>query len=133
MYHCYTTEYQCITSPHPSALPGDATVQSTFSGKPHQNGRWQTNIRSTAGVLQHLCENEIASSYSKLVSAIVLFLTSGGARSRNLGGNLRGNTHFWGGGQDRILRNLPSPSLPKFLTPWIFFHTFFPKFFPGHF
>ena len=29
------------------------------------------------------------------------------------------------GGQDRISRNLPSPSLPKFLTPWIFFHTFF--------
>ena len=55
---------------------------------------------------------------------------SGGARSRNLGGeHLRGNTHF-GGGQDRISRNLPSPSLPKFLTPWIFFHTFFPKFFP---
>ena len=22
---------------------------------------------------------------------------SGGARSRNLGGHLRGNTHFWGG------------------------------------
>ena len=45
---------------------------------------------------------------------------------------------IWGatcilGGQDRISRNLPSPSLPKFLTPWIFFHTFFPKFFPGHF
>ena len=58
--------------------------------------------------------------------------TSGGARSRNLGGHLRGNTHF-GRGQDRISRNLPSPSLPKFLAPWIFFHTLFPKFFPGHF
>ena len=32
--------------------------------------------------------------------------------------------HAFLGGQDRILRNLPSPSLPKFLTPWIFFHTF---------
>ena len=61
-------------------------------------------------------------------------MRSGGARSRNLGGgrHLRGNTHLGGGGgQDRISRNLPSPSLPKFLTPWIFFHTFFPKFFPG--
>ena len=36
---------------------------------------------------------------------------------------LRGNTHF-GGGQDKISRNLPSSSLPKFLTPWIFFHTY---------
>ena len=48
------------------------------------------------------------------------------------GGAFEGNTHF-GGGQDRISRNLTSPSLPKFLTHWIFFHTFFPKFFPGHF
>ena len=49
------------------------------------------------------------------------------------GGHLRGNTHFGGGGEERISRNLPSPSLPKFLTPWIFFHTFFPKFFPRTF
>jgi hypothetical protein len=32
-------------------------------------------IRSAADVLKHLCENEMTSSYSKLVSAIVLFLT----------------------------------------------------------
>ena len=44
----------------------------------------------------------------------VVVTISGGARSRNLGGHLRGNTHLGGGGQDRISRNLPSPSLPKF-------------------
>ena len=33
-----------------------------------------------------------------------------------------------GGGQDRISRNLPSPSLPKFLTPWIFSIHFFRNF-----
>ena len=33
--------------------------------------------------------------------------------------------HF--GGQDRISRNLPSPSLPKFLTPWIFFSEIFSR------
>ena len=56
--------------------------------------------------------------------------TSGGARSRNLrgGGEFQGQHAFWGG-QDRISRNLPSPSLPKFLTPWIFFHTFFSEIF----
>jgi hypothetical protein len=32
-------------------------------------------IRSAAEALKHLCENEITGSYSKLVSAIVLFLT----------------------------------------------------------
>ena len=32
-------------------------------------------IRSAADVLKHLCENEITSSYSMLVLAIVLFLT----------------------------------------------------------
>ena len=32
-------------------------------------------IRSAADVLKHLCENEITSSYSKFVSAIVLFLS----------------------------------------------------------
>ena len=37
---------------------------------------------------------------------------SGGARSRNLGGHLRGNTHF--GGQDRTSRNLPSPRCQNF-------------------
>ena len=46
------------------------------------------------------------------------------------GGAFEGNMHFGGGGQDRISRNLPSPSLPKFLTPWTFFHTFFRNFFP---
>ena len=55
--------------------------------------------------------------------------SSGGARSRNLGGgHFRGNTHF--GGQDRISRNLPSPSLPKFLTPGFFSIHFFRNFFP---
>ena len=58
--------------------------------------------------------------------------TSGGARSWNLGGHLRGNTHL-GGGQDRISRNLPSPSLPKFLTPWILSIHFFRDFFPDIF
>ena len=49
------------------------------------------------------------------------------------GGAFEGQHAFWGG-QDRISRNLLSPSLPKFsLTPWIFFHTFFPNIFPGHF
>ena len=45
------------------------------------------------------------------------------------GGAFEGQHAFWGGGQDRISRNLPSPSLPKFLTPWIFFHTFFSEIF----
>ena len=44
-------------------------------------------------------------------------------------GAFEGQHAFWGGGQDRILRNLPSPSLPKFLTRWIFSHTFFSEIF----
>ena len=54
---------------------------------------------------------------------------SGGARSRNLGGNLRGNTHFGGGAQDRISRNLPSPSLPKIFDPLDFFPYIFSEIF----
>ena len=41
------------------------------------------------------------------------------------GGAFEGQHAFWGG-EDRISRNLPSPSLPKFLIPWIFFRNFFP-------
>ena len=44
------------------------------------------------------------------------------------GGHLRGNTHF--GGKDIISQNVPSPSLPKFLTPGFFFRNFFGNFFP---
>ena len=44
------------------------------------------------------------------------------------GGHLRGNTHFWGGGKIEF-HEIPPPSLPKFLTPWIFFHTFFSEIF----
>ena len=46
------------------------------------------------------------------------------------GGAFEGQHAFWGG-QDRISRNLPSPSLPKFLTPWIFSIHFFRNFFPA--
>ena len=56
------------------------------------------------------------------------FRTSGGARSRNLGGHLRGNTHF-GGGNIEFHEISPPPSLPKFLTPWIFSIHFFRNFF----
>ena len=38
------------------------------------------------------------------------------------GRTFEGQHAFWGEGQHRISRNLPSPSLPKFSTPWIFFH-----------
>ena len=44
------------------------------------------------------------------------------------GGAFEGQHAFWGGGEDRISRNLPSPSLPKFLTPWIFSIHFFRNF-----
>ena len=40
------------------------------------------------------------------------------------GGAFERQHAFGGGGQDRISRNLPSPSLPKFLTPWIFPYIF---------
>ena len=61
-------------------------------------------------------------------------ISSGGARSRNLGGGgaFEGQHAFWGGARQNFTKS-PLPSLPKFLTPWIFFHTFFPKFFHGHF
>ena len=39
------------------------------------------------------------------------------------GGAFEAQHAFWGA-QDRISRNLPSPSLPKFLNPWIFSEIF---------
>ena len=56
---------------------------------------------------------------------------SGGARSRNLGGGAFEGQHAFGGGQDRISRNLPSPSLPKIFDPLDFFpYIFSENFFP---
>ena len=55
-------------------------------------------------------------------------MSSGGARSRNLGGgHLRGNMHF--GGQDRISRNLPSPLVAKIFDPLDFFPYIFSEIF----
>ena len=63
----------------------------------------------------------------------LMTLTQWRRQVSEFGGAFEGQHAFWGGGQDRISRNLPSPSLPKFLTPWIFSIHFFPKVFPGHF
>ena len=54
---------------------------------------------------------------------------SGGARFRNLGGHLRGNTHFGGGGKIEF-HEISLPLVAKIFNPWIFSIHVFRNFFP---
>ena len=78
----------------------------------------------------------IGSSFAKQTStekSRLLYKTyatlSGGARSRNLGGHLRSNTHFWGG-KIEFHEISPSPRCQNFLPPGFFSIHFSRNFFP---
>ena len=60
------------------------------------------------------------------------FSSSGGARSRNLGGHLRGNTYFFGGGGGKIEFHDVSPPLVAKILDHLDFFPYIPKrnFFP---